>query len=74
MHNNSIMTKGLRGLRDYWEKRKKNRMIIDRFMERSEMSTKVEVLLALYDNIEFKKEQRNLFYTKMVYFAEKRTA
>jgi len=62
MHSNSLLNKAVAGLKNYTERKQKNRLIVKRFQERQEMGTKVEVLLALYDNIEAKKEQRSLFY------------
>ena len=72
MRNNALLEKVITSLRLYADKKIKDGLIIDRFQERSELALKTEILLAFHENIQFKKNQRNVFYQKMVPFAEKR--
>lgn len=72
MRNNALLEKVIMALRLYADKKIKDGLIIDRFQERSELALKTELLLAFHENIQFKKNQRIMFYQKIVILAEKR--
>lgn len=55
MHNNSLVERGLRALREYSQKRIFNSLIVLRLLERSELGVKAKTLAALGNNIMQKK-------------------
>ena len=59
-------------LRWYTENKIRGRLIIDRFHERQEMSSKAEVLLALFENVQFQKTRRVTAYEKLEFLGERR--
>lgn len=73
-HQNGLLEKTLGALREYADKRIKNRLIVERFQERSELVLKAEVLAKLHRNIAVSQTQKNAFYEKTVFLAQRRLA
>ena len=72
MHDNSLIERGLRALREYAQRKIYNKLIVAKLKERLQFGLKARTLVALGENIRFKKTQREQFYRKIVFLAEKR--
>lgn len=62
MSKNSKLEKALTSLRIYSDTRIKNKLIVERFQERQEMALKVDILLALHNNVAISKQTSVDFY------------
>ena len=71
MHSNALIERSVRALREYADKRIKDKLVVSKFQERSQLGTMADVLVALSENVEFRKIQREKFYRKLVFVAEK---
>lgn len=74
MQRNALMEKAVRALRERADKKIKDRLIVERFQERAEMAMKVDVLLAVHRNVALSRNQRSVFYKKMLFLAERQVA
>ena len=71
MHGNAVVERSLRALREYADKRIKDKLIVAKFQERSRLGAKADILEALAENVQFRRIQREKFYRKLVFVAEK---
>jgi len=58
MHDNSLIERGLRALREYAQRKIYNKLIVAKLSERLQFGLKARTLVALGENIRFKKVQR----------------
>lgn len=74
MERNSLIERVMRALRERADKKNKERLIIERFQERAEMTAKADVLLSLHRHVAGARNQRSSFYKKILFVAERRVA
>ena len=72
MHVNAVIEKSLRALREYAQRKIYNKLVFERLHEQSQLGMKSKVIVALRNSVRFRKTQREEFYRKIVFVAEKR--